>query len=165
MNVLPPRRVRRSATIHHPFPPADVFPQLCPVREVEWASGWEPIDVYTESGVIEPGCVFTTREAGGEVAVWSTTRHDPVSYAIEFVKVTPGLTSARISIALEPRQGGDATAAHVVYEHTSLGPEGDRFVEEFTEERFAGFMQEWKSELDHQLSIGGRLDDLEHGYE
>lgn len=47
-------------TMRHPAPLERVFPLLCPVREREWLQGWDATMVCSESGVAEPGCVFTT---------------------------------------------------------------------------------------------------------
>lgn len=43
-------------------PCQDVFALLCPVKEDDWIPGWKEQReiVYTESGVAELGCVFTT---------------------------------------------------------------------------------------------------------
>ena len=61
--------------------PEKVFPLLCPVREADWIPGWQYELVYSESGVAELGCVFTTRHAAcvfpsfGAIAS-STMTHD-----------------------------------------------------------------------------------------
>jgi hypothetical protein len=103
--------------------------------------------------VAEPGCVFMTRAAPAD-AVWIVTRHEP-AVTVEMVKVSPGVTACRLTIELEATAAG--CSAHVTYEHTSLGPEGDAFLRGFTEAFYAQFMREWEARLNHYLATGGRL--------
>ena len=64
MQISQPRRVTRTYTQRLTAAPARVFPLLCPVREADWIEGWDPISVWSESGVAEPDCVFTTPSDG-----------------------------------------------------------------------------------------------------
>jgi len=70
------------------FPPEDVFPMLCPVREYEYIPRWECDLVYLDSGLAELGGVFTTQFPGdGEQKdVWVISRHEK-NQSIEFVRV------------------------------------------------------------------------------
>ena len=98
MQIIDPVRVRRSYTQKLRGKPADVFPLLCPVREREWAEGWDPLAVYSTSGFAENDCIFTTGEENPE-SFWVITDFDPLRYRLEIVKVTPGMTVARITIS------------------------------------------------------------------
>ena len=153
MLISKPVRAVRSYTQKLVAPPHGVFPLLCPVREAEWARGWDPIHVWSSGGVIEEDCVFTT--TGEPAAVWVVTRLDPSDFFVEMVKVTPGVTACRLTIQLEPDEEG--SAARVCYRHTSLGPAGDEFVARFTDSHYASFMREWEQELNHFLSTGQKL--------
>lgn len=152
MKISKPVRVQRTYVQSLHANPNDVFPLLCPVRETEWVNGWNPLDVWSESGVAEPGCVFVLPGEPAE-AIWVVTRHDPAAFAVDFVKVTPGHTIVRISIRLSAR-GENETAAQVSYEYTALSETGERFVAEMTEDRYADFMREWEGELNHFLATG-----------
>ncbi|MHC4845525.1 MAG: hypothetical protein ACYTCU_05115 [Planctomycetota bacterium] len=55
-----------------------VFPLFCPVREAEWLESWNPGVVISASGLVEPGCVFTSADANGE-STWLVERHDPAA--------------------------------------------------------------------------------------
>lgn len=156
MDIRAPRRVRRSYTQHFDVPPERIFPLLCPVREVDWAVGWEPTLVLSHSGLAEPDCVFVTPAEPSD-AIWVITRHEPASRGVEMWKITPGHTACKLEIQLTA-EGDRGTAAEVAYTHTSLGPEGDRFLEGFTEDRYREFMEAWERELNHYLVTGNRLD-------
>lgn len=61
--------------------PDVVFPLLCPVREVEWLDGWNHRMIYSASGLVEEGSVFSTSNPGEEDTVWVVIRHDPTARA------------------------------------------------------------------------------------
>ena len=150
MRIEPPVRVTRSYVQKLAAPPERVFPLLCPVREAEWAAGWEPELVVSASGVAEPDCVFTTRDEAGRESVWVVIRHQPERGRLELLKVTPGLTVAKIEIALAGDSAG-GTEATVAYTHTALSAAGRDFVAGFTPEAWGAFMREWEAELNRFL--------------
>lgn len=122
---------------------------LCPVREEEWVPGWEPKLVLSNSGLAEEDCVFVT-PGEPEDAIWLVTRYEPAAHALTMYKVTPGHTVGRLDIALTG-DGMGGTVAEVSYEYTSLGPEGDAFLENFTEQWYRDFMQSWETALNGYL--------------
>jgi hypothetical protein len=156
MQIRPPNRVTRSFTQHLNAPPARVFPLLCPVREADWIDGWDPKLVITAGGVAEPDCVFVTAAEPAD-AIWVVTRHEPDTF-IEMLKISPGVTACRLTIAL--RAAGPGCEAAVTYMHTSLGPAGDAFVAGFTEAHYVAFMRAWETRLNHYLDTGETLRDV-----
>ena len=154
MNIVKPHRVTRSYTQNLDGPPDQVYPLLCPVREAEWVNGWHPRLVVTETGFAELDCVFITA-AGPQEAIWMVTRHEPENHRLELIKVIPGIVVGKIVIQLAPAPGG--STAEISYSFTSLGPDGDRVVSEFTQEHFDEFMLTWETELNHFMATGERL--------
>ena len=154
MKIAKPIRVTRTYTQHLVAPPSRVFPLLCPVREVDWLEGWDPPEVFAESGVAEPDCVFLT-EGGPARTIWYVTRHEPGNGFIEMIKITPAVTACRLTIQLRPVAGG--SEASISYSHTSLGPAGDAFVASFTEEHYRQFMRDWEERMNHYLAHGTLL--------
>jgi hypothetical protein len=154
MKIIAPVRATRSYTQQLVGRPEVVFPLLCPVREADWIEGWNPSLVISSSGVAEPDCVFTTSASPTE-AVWYITRHEPEAGFVEMVKITPSVTACRLTIQVSEAPGG--SAALVTYSHTSLGPEGDKFVAAFSEEFYLKFMQDWEARLNHFLKHGTAL--------
>ncbi len=135
-------------------PPERVLPLLCPVREADWIEGWDPLAVYSVSGVAELDCVFVTK-ASPQDPVWMVTRHEPAAGIVEMVKISPEVTACVLRIEVVPAEHG--SSATVTYSHTSLGPRGDEFVAGFTEEFYADFMRDWERRLNHYLASGERL--------
>lgn len=154
MKIIKPIRATRTYKQRLVSGPAAVFPLLCPVREADWIEGWNPPLVISLSGVAEPDCVFTTSSEPID-AVWYITRHEPSAGLVEMLKITPDVTACRLTIQL--RAAGDGSEVDITYSHTSLGPEGDKFVASFTEDFYRQFMQDWESRINHYLRHGKAL--------
>jgi hypothetical protein len=154
MRIEKPNRISRTHTHRYIAEPAKVFPLMCPVREADWIEDWDPVVVLTESGIAELECVFLT-EASPSDSIWYITRYEPTTHFIEMIKITPNVTACKLSIHIREVEGG--SEATVTYSHTSLGPEGDKSVAEFTEEYYREFMREWEAQVNHYLSTGSAL--------
>ena len=83
------------------------------------------------------------------------TDHDPAGHHLEIIKLIPGIVVGKIVIQLAATTAG--STADISYSFTSLGPDGDRVVSEFTQEHFDEFMLTWETELNHFLTTGERL--------
>ena len=155
MNIQPPNRIAHTYTQHLIAEPARVFPLLCPVREADWIEGWNPLQVFSHSGVAEADCVFVTAAEPAD-AIWYVTRHEPDAGVVEMLKITPGVTACRLRIRLHAT--ADGCDASVTYLHTSLGtPQGDAFVAGFTAAHYEQFMRDWEARLNHYLVHGTAL--------
>jgi hypothetical protein len=152
VKIEKPKRATRSYVQKLIAEPARVFPLLCPVREAEWIEGWDPDVVMSESGVAELDCVFITPSP--RPTYWMITRYEP-NVLVEMVRFTPGLTACKLDIQLTATERG--TQARVSYAHTSLGADGDAFVEAFTEELYERSMRDWEARLNHYLATGKLL--------
>jgi len=157
MQIQRPVRAQHTYTQRLLASPEQVFPLLCPVRETEWARGWNPRLVISTSGYAEAGCIFLTPAEEGE-SIWVVTGYQPEQHRIAFLKVTPGYTAGEIAIELYP-EGSGSTAAKITYAFTALSPEGERKVADFTADAYAEFMREWEAELNHFLQTGRPLHD------
>jgi len=152
MNVLKPTRVIHTGVQYLDGTPARVFPLYCPVRTTEWIDGWDPVRVYTDSGLVERDCTFITREDGQD-SVWTVTFHDPDACHLELVKVTPGVAVCRIEILVLPVDETRARAS-VTCAHTSLGPPGDALLAGLTEAHYERRMRTWETSINHYLRTG-----------
>lgn len=77
------KRIVRSYRQAINAPAEEVFPLICPVREAEWLDGWDYRMVYSESGIAEEGCVFTSHHPGEESdTIWIITQHDPADKTV-----------------------------------------------------------------------------------
>lgn len=154
MQITRPVRAKRTFTQSLVARPERVFPLLCPVRETEWANGWNPRQVVTASGYVEAECVFVM-PGEPQDSIWCVTRWDPQRFLVEFVKVTPGFTVGKIEIQLRDADS-HGTLADISYSYTALSEAGARFVQDFTPEYYENFMREWEAELNYFLQTGRR---------
>lgn len=134
----------------------------CPVKEARWCEGWDPIVVYSESGLAEPDCVFVTPDGESE-ATWFVTVYDPAQGVVEMVKHTPGVTFVKLRISLDPVTV-KTTQASISYSYTALSQAGDQVLEAFTEESYKTMMQAWEAAMNHYLKTGDMLTGLSEFY-
>ena len=157
MSDFPGMRVAHRYTQANLAAPEKVFPLLCPVREADWVPGWESRLIYSESGVAELGCVFTTPNERGPETVWVVTEYDPSAFRIAFAWVWPGLVAAQIQIALR-HKSPETTEADIRYRYTGLSEEGNREVARYDEAWFRHKMQSWEKAINHYLTRGSLID-------
>ena len=155
MKVEKPQRISRSYTQSLGAPPERIFPLLCPVREADWVPDWNPELILSNCGVAEAECVFRTPDSPDN-AIWIITQFDPENYALEMYKVRPNHTVGKLEIALVS-DGPGATKADIAYTYTAIGPVGEAFLSDFTEEWYLDFMVQWEKALNHYLSTGEKI--------
>ncbi len=136
--------------------PGRVFPLLCPVREAEWLDGWQYTMIYSESGLIEEGAVFSTPSPGEEDTVWIVTRHDPRKREIEFTRFTPASRICVLRIAVRAKDE-DRSFVDISYTYTATAPTGNAFIQGLTEEAFMGAVKFWEESVNYYLETGKKL--------
>ena len=137
----------------HVAPPEEVFPLLCPVRELEWIEGWSCTMAYSDSGVAEEDCVFTTDLE--DHAVWVVTAYQPPS-RIEFCIVSDTDVVARLKIRLEATpEGGSRIVWRRIY--TAIGESGADRIRALDPEEVRSKMEGLAARLEHFLVHGCRL--------
>ena len=151
-----PERMTREyqQTIH--TTPEKIFPLLCPVREADWLDGWQYNMLYSKSGLVEEGAVFSTPCEGEEDTVWVVTKHDPKTYLIEFVRFTHRSRTCVLKIAVKSKDG-NSSYVDVSYTYTGITPEGNDFLNHFTEDAFLGAVIFWEKSMNYFLETGERL--------
>lgn len=133
-----------------------VFPLLCPVREADWLDGWQYDMIYSESGLVEEGAVFSTPHEGEEDTVWVITKHVLEKREVEFTRFTPKSRTCVLKIAVRPK---DENSSHVdiSYTYTGITPSGNAFIDNFTEEAFLEAVTFWEKSVNYFLETGERL--------
>jgi hypothetical protein len=150
MKVMEPCRVTRTYLQKIQAPPEEVFPLLCPVRETEWVRGWDPIVVYSHSGLAEPDCIFLTGNGEPESA-WIITDRDSDQFHLEIIKISPWTTVAKIDITLR-RNEESGTEARISYTYTALSESGEDFVNRYTEDYYLEFMRYWENAINDYIA-------------
>ena len=133
--------------------PEKVFPLLCPVREAEWLDGWQYAMIYSESGLIEEGTVFSTPHAGEADTVWIVTKHDPEKREIEFARFTPASRTCVLRLAVSAK-AETGSFVDISYTYTATTPAGNAFIESLTEEAFVEAVGFWERSMNNFLDTG-----------
>lgn len=150
------KRVTRSYIQTINAKPSEVHALICPVREAEWLDGWDYELIFSQSGLAEAGCVFISRGEGEKDTIWMITKRDDQNFETEFARITPESRVASLTIRIE--DGGNHTSRmHIAYTFTALTGEGNRFIENFTEQNFVQDMKFWEATLNHYLETGRPL--------
>ncbi len=147
------KRAVRESVLLNPAPPERVFPLLCPVREADWLPQWKYRLVYSQSGVAELGCVFTTPNEGGPETTWVVTHHDPAKFEVAFAWVRPQMLATRFEIRLSPSDQGQ-TRAHWRYTYTALSAAGQRELEGMDAAWFERRMRRMEKAMNYYLEHG-----------
>ena len=136
-----------------PASPEEVFPLLCPVREYEWIESWRCGLVYSESGVAEKGCVFTTDK--DRHATWVVTRYEPPA-RIEFSVVADAGYVVRLKITVA---GGGEGGSRLRWEriYTALNRKGERALARMNADEAEAHMVDLDKRLLHFLTTGEML--------
>ena len=164
MTAFKSYRIAHEYTQTNPAAPEKIFPLLCPVREGEWLPGWQYRLIYSESGIAELGCVFTTpnpptsaaRSQGVSETTWIVTEYDSSAFRIAFVWINPGSIITEIRIQLAAAEPG-ATRTHIRYRYTGLSPEGNRELAGYGQKWFEAKMQNWETTINHYLRTGKKI--------
>lgn len=135
---------------------AEVFPLLCPVREKDWLDGWEYEMIYSQSGLVEQDCVFSTPMHGEFDTIWQVITYEPQDYVIEFLRVTPKENVVRIHIYLE-KMDDNHTFAHISYTYTALNENSRKYIKEQLPSDFQKSMIWWERSINHYLKTGYKL--------
>jgi len=162
-------RVVHEFTQLNPAVPEKVFPLLCPVREADWIPGWRYSLIYSDSGVAELGCIFTTQDPVVESAkyslraddrdskspetTWICVDYDPAAFRIAYVWIKPKRVASELRIQLTRTNDGQ-TNSHIQFRYTGLSPEGNREVQNYDRGWFEAKMRGWETAINHYLTTG-----------
>jgi hypothetical protein len=151
-----PERIGRSADFIVHGKVTDVFPLFGPIREKEWAAGWEPEILYPIGDeFVEEHMIFQTNgHAGEEKYRWVITQYNPEKYTIEYTVST----SQRIwFIRVVCKEDGENTKTTVSYSYTGLSEEGNRKNKQALSKMFIRDMKDWEEALNYYLKTGKQL--------
>jgi hypothetical protein len=164
MTAFKANRIVHEFTQTNPAAPDEVFPLLCPVREADWLPGWKYRLIYSDSGVAELGCVFTTPSRPGSAAqrqvaaetTWIVTDYDPAGFRVAYLWINPGIIITELRIQLTPAEH-KMTRTHIRYRYTGLSSEGNRELEQYTQQWFEANMKNWETTINHYLRTGTKM--------
>ncbi len=146
-------RVEKSASFAVNTTVDKVFPLFGPIREKEWAHGWEPQIVYSKNSEAEEHMVFKTkgRHPGEEDYLWLVTQLRPKDYFIEY---TVSTSQRAWFISVKCRPGRNNTVVTVTYSFTGLSEEGNDLNQQALDKMYAHNLKDWQEEINYYLETG-----------
>jgi hypothetical protein len=112
--------------------------------------------IYSDSGLVEKGAVFSTPYEGEEDTVWIVTKHDPRNHEIVFARFTPNSRTCVLEIVVKSKNE-NSSYVDVSYTYTGITQAGNDFVDIFSEEVFLEAMIFWEKSMNYFLEKGQRL--------
>lgn len=143
-------RLTRRASMHLTSPVARVFPLFGPLREKEWAWGWQPEVLYCDSPLVEERMIFRTTGVDGDYT-WVVNRFAPNEYRVEYSVHTTNRIWF-IDVCCEAK--GDSTIATVTYSYTALTEAGRDLNRQALDEMFRHDLKDWQEAIEHYLATG-----------
>ena len=147
------QQVTRSHTIHLPATPHEVFPLFSPLGEKHWAHGWDPEMLYPSSGAAQVGTVFTTQHTNKPTQIWTIIAYASEQAQVSYLNVLPDSHMSRIEVSCEA-EGTQATLACITYTLTALTPQGNIYLDEFTQEYYQDYISSWETAITHYVLYG-----------
>ena len=154
-NSFQAERIERTASFVVNAPVEKSFPLFGPIREKEWAAGWEPSVLLSKDLLIEEHMIFQTNGHEGEGKyTWAVTTYQPERHLIEYTV----FTSDRIwFIRVACEAAGEKTNVTVRYTYTGLTKEGNRKNKLAIEKMYAHNLKDWEVAINHYLETGQQL--------
>ncbi|MFW5488512.1 MAG: hypothetical protein ACNI3A_08885 [Desulfovibrio sp.] len=158
------KRTKTVRSMHFAHPAEEIFPLLCPVREYDWIEHWQCAMIFSQSGVAEAGCVFTTDFPGDGPATWVCTRYEP-PLRIDYTTFSAAGYVRTLEIVLQPDETEKELAQNEligcgiqwILRFTPLTPSGSRAVDALTPEKLQADLARLEKELAHYLAQGEML--------
>lgn len=155
--------VSKTSTITLAGSFAQVFPLFGPIKEQEWAEGWQPRILYPDSTVIQEHMVFQAKSHDADhpfTSTWIVSKYDPSDGFIEYTV----FTDARIwwiSIKCDHGQTTPTTRATITYTYLGLDEHAGAINRSALESMFRHDLKDWEEAINHYLQTEVRL---RHGH-
>jgi hypothetical protein len=131
-----------------------VFPLFGPIKEKEWADGWNPEVIYSTSNLVEEKMVFTSKAIFPDEPdyTWVISKFQPESAFIEYLV----FTQERFWIILVKCAGKseETTIAKITYTYTGLTENGNSLNELALEKMYSQDLRDWEKAINYYLETG-----------
>jgi len=150
-------RIERTASFLVNAEIENAFPLFGPIREKEWAAGWEPQIIYSQSREVEAHMIFKTAASNPEEKeyLWVVTQYRPADFFIEY-KVSTHQRIWFITVICKPQE--DKTLVSVTYSYTGLTEGGNNLNKLALEKMFAHNLKDWEEAINYYITTLKRLE-------
>jgi hypothetical protein len=133
-----------------------VFPLFGPMREKDWADGWDPQILLSEAVNIEEHMVFQTHtHLEGETGhyTWTVSKYDPEQGLIEYT-VFAESRLWWITIHCREAPDGESCEAMITYTYVGLDPLGEERNARALSQMYRHSLKDWEQAINHYLETG-----------
>lgn len=133
-----------------------VFLLFGPVREMDWAEGWDPKILAGDPDHVAEHMVFRTESGHSEdrsPATWIVSKYDPDRAHIEYTVYTH-TRLWWIAVSCRALKGVAATEATIEYTYLGLDEEAKRHNRDALERMFRHDLKDWQAAINHYLRTG-----------
>lgn len=151
------QRISRSATFTVYTTVENAFPLFGPIREKEWAAGWNPEIIYSRHAEVEQHMIFKTKGNHEDEPdyLWVVTQYNPKAYFIEYTVSTAN----RVWFITVRCEGGKTeTQVTVTYSYTGLNASGNHRNVEMLDRMFTHNLKDWERAINYYLRTGTILE-------
>ena len=154
-----PLKISQSATIYLKGRFDEVFPLFGPIRERDWAHGWDPKILLCEAENIEEHMIFQTHSHFDDETqpyTWTVSKFDP---AVGFIEYTI-FTEERlwwITIHCKETTDGKQCKAAISYTFAGLNENGNRRNQLALAAMYKDDLKDWERAINHYLITGEQL--------
>jgi hypothetical protein len=152
----PAERIGKCAVIDLNAPVEKVFPLFGPVREKEWAEGWDPEIIYSNTSLVEEHMIFRTKAHHPSEShyTWVITQYDPEGYQIGY---TVSTVNRIWFIRVVCKAAASRTTAEVCYTYTGLNEAGNDLNRKALGKMYARDLKDWEEAINYYLQYGKQL--------
>jgi hypothetical protein len=154
-NLFKAERISKSSSFNVNGSVEDVFPLFGPIREKEWADGWDPEILFSHDKFVEEHMVFRTKASTDEGFYhWTVTQYRPHEYFIEYTVCTVNrIWFISVNCVADNR----STKVTVGYTYTSLNAKGDEMNRAAVAKMFSDDLTDWRDAINYYLATGKML--------
>jgi hypothetical protein len=150
-----PERISKTASFIVDGTIENVFPLFGPIREKEWAEGWEPEIIFSTNNLVEDHMIFRTKVSSDEkFYTWVITQFDSDNHSVEYTVSTKNRIWF-IRVQCEPC--GESTKATVTYTYTGLNPEGNELNRNALAKMYFDDLKDWQEAINYYIHNGKML--------
>ncbi|MBN1859599.1 hypothetical protein JW848_10435 [Candidatus Bipolaricaulota bacterium] len=150
--------VERTSVIRLEGEVSQVFPLFGPLRERDWAEGWNPIVICPADETVRERMVFVVQHGheDGPETLWVVSKHDEDQATIEYTVFEPD-SIHWILIRCRAAEDGVSTEAEITYTYVGTSkPACDRN-ERHLQSMYRHDLKNWETAINHYLRTGGPL--------
>jgi len=152
------KRISKTAAITLNAPLDKAFPLFGPIKEKEWAAGWNPQILYSTTNLIDEHMVFKTLSPHGHDEpdyIWTVSKYMLAQALIEYMVYTPERVWW-ITIQCRADIPDQTTRAEITYTFTGLTDKGNAINEKALQSMYAQDLKDWEEAINYHIETGKR---------